>query len=150
MTEMHSPSGSYPLGHHQYRNEVPQHHHRDLPSSRAVCHSSVLSHQHGWGCGKSLRPKATLQQSLPWVEDYQPGTVKLIGITEFLGALGLILPWATGIAPVLTPLAATGLVIVQALAIRVHIRRKEQSSLPLNAALLLGAAFVAVTRFASL
>jgi len=101
------------------------------------------------GLMKSLRPKATLQQSLPWVEDYQPGTVKLIGITELAGALGLILPWATGIAQVLTPLAATGLVIVQALAIRVHIRREEQSSLPLNAALLLGAAFVAVARFAS-
>jgi hypothetical protein len=26
--------------------------HRDLPSSRAVCHSSVLSNQHSWGCVK--------------------------------------------------------------------------------------------------
>jgi hypothetical protein len=37
---------------YQYRSEVPQHHHRDLPSSRAVWHSSVLRHQHGCGCGK--------------------------------------------------------------------------------------------------
>jgi hypothetical protein len=35
-----------------YRNEVPQHHHRDLPSSPAVGHSSVLSDQHSWSCGK--------------------------------------------------------------------------------------------------
>ena len=46
------PRGSYPLAQHQYRNEVPQHHHRDLPSSKAVCHSSVLSNQHSWGCVK--------------------------------------------------------------------------------------------------
>jgi hypothetical protein len=52
MAAMHSPRGSYPLAQHQYRNEVPQHHHRDLPSSRAVCHSSVLSHQHSCGCLK--------------------------------------------------------------------------------------------------
>src|ERR1035437_8371996 len=45
-------ASSYPLAQHQYRNEVPQHHHRDLPSSQAVCHSSVLNHQHGCGCGK--------------------------------------------------------------------------------------------------
>ena len=38
---------------------------------------------------------------------------------------GLILPWLTGIAPVLTPLAASGLVILQALAILVHLRRGE-------------------------
>src|ERR1035437_2275917 len=45
-------ASSYPLAQHQYRNEVPQHHHRDLPSSQAVCHSSVLNHQHGCGCAK--------------------------------------------------------------------------------------------------
>jgi hypothetical protein len=50
--DAHPPRGSYPLAQHQYRNEVPQHHHRDLPSSRAVWHSSVLSHQHSWGCVK--------------------------------------------------------------------------------------------------
>jgi hypothetical protein len=64
---MHSPSGSYPLAHHQYRNEVPQHHHRDLPSSRAVWHSSVLSHQHGWGCGKfgTKRPQVQILSPTP-------------------------------------------------------------------------------------
>src|ERR1019366_6987717 len=37
---------------YQYRNEVPQHQHRDLPSSRVVCHSSVLSDQDSGGCVK--------------------------------------------------------------------------------------------------
>lgn len=102
------------------------------------------------GLMKTLRPKDALVASLPWVEDYSPRTIKLIGTFELLGALGLILPWLTGIAPVLTPLAATGLVIIQALAIRVHIRRGEQNVLVFNAALLLAAAFVAVVRFAGL
>lgn len=38
--------------------------------------------------------------------------LRLAGVAEILGALGLILPAATRIAPVLTPLAASGLVVV--------------------------------------
>lgn len=42
-----------------------------------------------------------------------PGTfLRFIGVVEILGALGLILPWLTRIRPLLTPLAAAGLVIV--------------------------------------
>ena len=38
--------------------------------------------------------------------------MQFIGVVELLGAIGLILPWLTGIRPGLTPLAAAGLVIV--------------------------------------
>ena len=38
--------------------------------------------------------------------------VDAIGIAEILGALGLILPMRLGILPILTPLAAVGLIIV--------------------------------------
>lgn len=38
--------------------------------------------------------------------------LKIAGVAEVLGALGLVLPAATRILPVLTPVAATGLVIV--------------------------------------
>lgn len=102
------------------------------------------------GLMKTFTPKEKLQKSLPWVEDFAPGTVRFIGIVEFAGALGLVLPWLTGIAPILTPLAATGLVIVQILAIIVHLRRHEQKSLPFNVFLLLAALFVAIFRFTSL
>ena len=50
----------------------------------------------------------------------------------------------------LDPLAATGLVIAQALAIPVRIRRGEQKNLPFNIALLLAALFVAILRFTQL
>jgi hypothetical protein len=60
----------------------------------------------------------------------------------------LILPAVTGIAPVLVPLAATGLAIVMVLASIVHLRRGEAKVLPVNIVLFLLAAFVAVGRFA--
>ena len=102
------------------------------------------------GLLKSTQPKDTLQKSMPRVEDYSAGTVRLIGIAEILGALGLVLPQATGIAPILTPIAATGLVVIQALALRAHARRGEKQVIPVNVVLLLLALFVAVGRFAGL
>jgi hypothetical protein len=42
-----------------------------------------------------------------------PGTfLRFIGVCEICGAAGLVLPWALRIRPVLTPLAASGLVII--------------------------------------
>lgn len=102
------------------------------------------------GLNKTLSPKAKLVGSLPWVEDFRPGTVKFIGIVEFLGGVALILPWLTGIAPVLTPIAAAGLVLIQLVAAMVHIRRGEPKALPINAVLLLAALFIAIFRFAAL
>lgn len=51
------------------------------------------------GVMKSTQPKAKLAQNMAWVEDFSPGTVKLIGSVELLAALGLVLPAVTGIAP---------------------------------------------------
>lgn len=100
------------------------------------------------GVTKATRPKDKLRESMPWVEDLSPGLVKFIGTAEILGALGLILPKLTDIGGnPLTALAATGLVIIQAGAIPVHLRRGEQKVLPVNVVLLLGAAFVAAGRF---
>ena len=38
--------------------------------------------------------------------------LRFIGVAEVLGAVGLILPWLSGMQPRLTPLAAAGLVII--------------------------------------
>ncbi|MFB4271501.1 DoxX family protein [Nonomuraea sp. GTA35] len=99
------------------------------------------------GVMKSTQPKDKLVPRLPWVEDFSAGTVRLIGIAEFAAALGLILPAATGIAPILTPLAATGLAVVMVLAALTHARRKEPAAIAFNAVLFLLAAFVAWGRF---
>lgn len=103
------------------------------------------------GMTKLLQPKEKLAESnMAWVEDFDGSQVKAIGAVEVLGAIGLVLPWALDIAPVLTPIAAVGFVLLQAGAIRTHLRRGEKQMLPLNGALLLLAAVVAVLRFAQL
>lgn len=87
-----------------------------------------------------------------WVEGANTGIVKLVGALEVAGALGLILPPLTGIAPSLAPMAALGLVLVQAVAIGVHMKLNDTKSLPVNIILLamaivaawLGAALFAV------
>jgi uncharacterized membrane protein len=72
------------------------------------------------------------------------GLVSFIGISELAGAIGLILPMATGVAPILTTLAALGLAIVMLLAILFHVKRKE-SPVPVLVLLLL-ASFVVYGR----
>lgn len=86
---------------------------------------------------------------LDWMKDNSDAAVKAVGAVEILGALGVTLPEATGIARILTPIAAVGLVIVQIGALRVHLTRNERQPLPVNAILLLLAAFVAIGRFVS-
>lgn len=81
------------------------------------------------GAMKSARPKAALAASgMAWTEDFGGGSVKLIGIAEVLGGLGLILPLLTGIAPILTPIAATALAVIMIGAVVVHVRRKESAT----------------------
>ena len=59
------------------------------------------------GAMKLAWPKAKLAESgMAWTEGFTDGQVKAIGVVEVLGALGLILPAALDIAPILTPIAA--------------------------------------------
>ncbi len=98
---------------------------------------------------KVVRPREQLVASgrFDWMKDTSDAAVLAVGAVEVLGALGLILPELTGIAPILTPIAAVGLVVVQVGALRVHLARDERQPLPANVILLLLAAFVAVGRF---
>ena len=57
--------------------------------------------------------------------DYSAGFLKMLGSFEALGAIGLILPWLTGILPWLTPLAAAGLAIIMLGAIYTRYKRDE-------------------------
>jgi uncharacterized membrane protein YphA (DoxX/SURF4 family) len=56
--------------------------------------------------------------------------IRFIGVAEVAGAIGLILPAATRILPVLTPVAARSLALVMALAAILHTSRSEFASLP--------------------
>src|SRR5213080_2435981 len=52
--------------------------------------------------------------------------VVFIGFTEVLGAVGLVLPMATGIQPWLTSLAAVGLALIVLMAAGFHLRADER------------------------
>lgn len=100
------------------------------------------------GLMKISQPREKLAASgMAWAEDFSPRSVRAIGAVEALGALGLVLPAALGIAPVLTGWAALGLAATMLGAAAVHLRRKEAKSLPVALALLILAAVVAWGRF---
>jgi uncharacterized membrane protein YphA (DoxX/SURF4 family) len=100
------------------------------------------------GAMKLTQPKRKLAASgFGWVEDFSAGTVKAIGTLEVLAALGLILPAALDIAPVLVPLAAVGLVFLMVGAIITHLRRHEAKVLASPVVLLIIAAVIAWGRF---
>ena len=99
------------------------------------------------GLGKLLRRREDLRKQMAYVEDFSDGQIKAIGAAEVLGALGVILPAWTGIAPILTPIAATGLAANMVGAAIVHNRRKEYQMIGANAVLFALAAFVAIMRF---
>jgi uncharacterized membrane protein YphA (DoxX/SURF4 family) len=99
------------------------------------------------GLMKLARSHDELIESMRWPEDFSAATVKLIGVAEVLAALGLVLPGLTGIAFLLTPLAAVGLILIQAGAIRLHIQRKESEVVFVNITLFAIAVFVAWGRF---
>ncbi len=100
------------------------------------------------GMGKATRPKEELQERMAFVEDFTDGQIKMIGILELLGAVGLILPGITGILPWLTPLAAIGLVLTMIGAVLTHLRRGNETQL-IGVNIVLGAlaTFVAYGRF---
>lgn len=81
------------------------------------------------GSMKVARPKSALVAAgMGWADDFTDPTVKLIGASEVVGGIGLILPLLTGIAPILTPIAATALTIVMIGAVVVHVRRQENAT----------------------
>ncbi len=100
------------------------------------------------GLMKLAQPKKKLVDSgMGWAEDVGDGAVKAIGALEVLGALGLILPAALDIVPVLVPIAATGLAVIMLGAMVTHGRRRETPLIAVNVVLFALAAFVAWGRF---
>lgn len=87
------------------------------------------------------------RDTLPWVASVPRPLVTLIGLAELLGGIGVLLPWATGVAAFLTPLAAVGLVLTMLLAAGFHLRRGELQAVPINVVLLGMATAVAYGRW---
>ncbi len=99
------------------------------------------------GFMKLTMPLPELGRQLAWAGDLPAWLVRFIGLSELAGAVGLVLPAATGIRPRLTTLAALGLALIMVLAMAFHMLRWEFQALPINLVLGSLAAFVGWSRF---
>jgi len=89
----------------------------------------------------------TTRPGMAWMGALDATVLRVIGILEVLGAIGVILPAVTRIQPQLTGWAALGLAAVMIGAIVFHARREgERRNIAFNAILLALAAFVAYGR----
>lgn len=66
-----------------------------------------------------------LGASQHWVDDFSLGQLKVIAVIKIVGAVGLVLPAFLDLAPVLSPLAASGLALFMAGAGTTRFRRRE-------------------------
>src|SRR5262249_22156875 len=71
------------------------------------------------GALKVVTPRAKLAEKLHWAKTWTDTNVKLLGLAEVLGGVGLIVPGVTGILPVLTPVAAVGRAILRRGAVKI-------------------------------
>jgi uncharacterized membrane protein YphA (DoxX/SURF4 family) len=76
--------------------------------------------------------------------------IRFIGITEMLGSIRIILPWAINILPVLTPVSALGFALIMVLAAPIHYKRKEYQSVGVNITFFTMSILVAFMRFIEL
>lgn len=102
----------------------------------------------GAGLMKVAQPRAKLAANgMAWTNDYSDAGVKLVGLAELLGGLGLILPAVTGIAPILVPIAAAALTVIMIGAVVWHIRANDAKGALPSAILGLLSLVVAIARF---
>lgn len=102
----------------------------------------------GAGALKLVRSKDALAAGgFKWVQDYTANQVRLIGLAEILGAVGLILPPLVNIAPILVPIAAVCLAVVMIGAALTHAKFNEYPQVVLCIVIALLCAFVAWARF---
>lgn len=98
------------------------------------------------GFMKMFTPINELSVQINWAADL-PKLTPFIGFFEVIGAFGLLLPSLLRIMPVLTPIAALGLLSIMILAIAFHFTRGEYEAIAINIVLGSIGAFVAWGRF---
>jgi len=94
------------------------------------------------GTTKVIVPRERLAQRMHWAGSWPRARIKLLGAAEVAGGLGLVLPLALGIAPVLTPIAALCLAVLMGGAVQTH-RRLHESVAPATVLIVLCIAIAA-------
>jgi uncharacterized membrane protein YphA (DoxX/SURF4 family) len=89
---------------------------------------------------------ARASQQMVWMTAVGPERLRVIGVLEILGGIGVLVPQLTGTLPWLVPLAAALLALLMVFAMIFHARRGERAAIVFNLVLALLAAFVAYGR----
>ena len=92
-------------------------------------------------------PIEKISAIMPWTGQVPALVVRLLGIIDFLGAIGLILPTLLSIKPQLTPWTALGIIALMVCAIIFHVSRGEILVIGVNVFCLGLAVFIAWGRF---
>jgi len=100
------------------------------------------------GSIKVVLTKDRLAKVFEWIDDYSQNKIKIIGVFEIVGALGLFLPGVYSKGYVLIPLSAAGLAIIMILAAITHYNRGETKEMVLNISIFVLLALVIIGRFA--
>lgn len=103
----------------------------------------------GVGLLKLVKSKEELLPMMGALAPYRPISVKAIGLSEVLGAIGLVLPPLVGMAD-LVPWAALGLGSVMVAGALAHGEQGEWARVPINLVILALAVVVMVGRSAHL
>ncbi|MHA6759415.1 DoxX family protein [Streptacidiphilus sp. PAMC 29251] len=101
----------------------------------------ALFYLYGGGI-KVIQSRDRLRPMMAWVDSTPMPAVRAIGVIEVLGAIGLVLPPLTGIAPWLALAAAIGFVLLQIGATRVHLKMGDRQ-VAMNITLIAAAAVTA-------
>lgn len=99
------------------------------------------------GAMKISQPIPALTASLGWPGALPSALVRFIGTSELAAAVGLVLPGLIRVRPVLTPIAALGIVVIMVLATGFHLIRAEFHALPITGIFASLALFVAWGRW---
>lgn len=100
------------------------------------------------GIGKLTQSPDALFKRAPSLRAVSMRLIRFIGTAELLGAIGLIIPSVIRIAPMLTPAAAAGLVLLMVCATAFHAARKEYTQCGVTIVILVLAVFILYGRLA--
>jgi len=81
------------------------------------------------GAVKLFVPREKLEKRMHWAGSWPRWRIRLLGLAELAGAIGLVVPMVTGIAPGLTAVSALCLAVLMLGAVATH-RRLRESVLP--------------------
>jgi uncharacterized membrane protein len=84
---------------------------------------------------------------LHWPADFTASQVKLIGVVELLGGIGLVLPGVLDTARALVPIAASGMALYMAGAVTERVRRREHKEMVGDLLFVAALVFVSWGRF---